>query len=255
MTMERLLLLPYDLLYMVMGHLDVRGVVSLACTCPRARAVWRSWLCASTDTQQLADDRFMDYATLGSSEGCIVLLEHARCRSRADAYTSWALRLAAENGHARLCGILVFWYEHPADVNASVQAGPTSLYLACQNGHAAVVTLLLAAPGINVNASVPCGTTPLYVACQEGYVAVITRLLAAPGINVNASRLGGETPLYLACQNGHAAVVALLLAAPGIKVNASTSYGRTPLYIACQNGRAAVVALLMAAPGIIPLPS
>ena len=83
--------------------------------------------------------------------------------------------------------------------------GVTVLYMACQDGHVAVVKLLLAHDGIDVNKARPDdGTTPLFMACQEGLGEIVTLLLAHGGVAANKIETAGLTPLYVACQEVHA---------------------------------------------------
>ena len=64
-----------------------------------------------------------------------------------------------------------------------------------------MVERLLAHDAIDVNqATTDDGTTPLYIACQNGHEAVVERLLAQDAIDVNqATTNDGMTPLYMAC--------------------------------------------------------
>jgi ankyrin repeat protein len=78
------------------------------------------------------------------------------------------------------------------------------------------------------------GCTPLYIAAQNGHAAVVSVLIAA-GADVNKARASGGTPLYIAAQRGHAGVVDLLIAA-GANVNATRKNG-TALNIALANGQ------------------
>lgn len=131
--------------------------------------------------------------------------------------------------------------------------GATPLYIACQEGHAEIITLLLAHHRIDVNqARTDVGATPLFIACQRGHVEIITLLLAHDEIDANQARTDtGETPLYTACHEGHAEIITLLLAHHRIDVNqARTDAGMTPLYAACQQGHAEIVKLLLVHDGI-----
>ena len=66
-------------------------------------------------------------------------------------------------------------------------------------------------------------TTPLYVACWNGHEAMVERLLAYDAIDVNQAMTNdGRTPLFIACQMGHEAVVERLLAHDAIDVNQAT---------------------------------
>ncbi len=71
-----------------------------------------------------------------------------------------------------------------ADVNqANSNNGATPLFMACQNGHVAIVDALLV-NGADVNQASHDGTTPLYIACQNGHVAIVDALLVK-GADVN----------------------------------------------------------------------
>ena len=80
---------------------------------------------------------------------------------------------------------------------------------------------LLLAPGVEADlnqATTDDGRTPLYVAAENGHDAVV-KLLLAPGVGLKleanpnqAETKYGCTPLYMAAENGHEAVVKLLLA-------------------------------------------
>ena len=119
--------------------------------------------------------------------------------------------------------------------------------MACQAGHVAVVTLLLAHNSIDANKAMNDGTTPLFMVCQEGKTAVVTLLLDHDGIDANMAATCGVTPLFMASQHGHDAVVKLLLAHDGIDMNMATiDDGTTPLFIACRREHIAVVLLLLA---------
>jgi hypothetical protein len=158
------------------------------------------------------------------------------------------LHQAARVGRAGRVAVLV---AAAADVNARDGLGRTALYWSSERGHDAVVTTLLACPGIDVNLANVDGWTPLTLASYHGSTAVVAALLACPGVDASAATVGGYTPLYYASLCGHTAVVAALLAHPGILVNAVTTNGWTPLKIAKpRRGRADIVALLVAAGGV-----
>jgi ankyrin repeat protein len=63
-------------------------------------------------------------------------------------------------------------------VNEADSEGSTPLFFAAQNGHVAVVEVLLAR-GVNVNQADSEGTTPLFIAAQNGLLAVVEVLLVA----------------------------------------------------------------------------
>ena len=69
------------------------------------------------------------------------------------------------------------------------------------------------------------GDTPLYVACEKGHAEVVTTLLDA-NADKNQADNDGDTPLYVACQKGHTEVVTTLLDANADKNQANNDGGR-----------------------------
>ncbi|KAH6712997.1 hypothetical protein BKA61DRAFT_633142 [Leptodontidium sp. MPI-SDFR-AT-0119] len=108
--------------------------------------------------------------------------------------------------------VLAFYLQNSIDVNSKDKDGWTPLIWAAQNGHEAVVKLLLATEGVDINSKDKDGRTPLIWAARNGHEAVVKLLLATEGVDVNSKDKDGWTPLRLAAQNGHKAVVKLLLA-------------------------------------------
>ncbi|KAL7904030.1 ankyrin repeat-containing domain protein [Trichoderma velutinum] len=129
------------------------------------------------------------------------------------------------------------------------------LWYAAQNGHEAIVKLLLAC-GANVNAG-DDRQTALQAASENGHQEIVEKLLAA-GADVNATAAGdyeqtalqtaAGTALQAASGNGHQEIVEKLLTA-GANVNAAGA-GRnkqTALQAAAGNGHQEIVEKLLAA--------
>ena len=131
------------------------------------------------------------------------------------------------------------------------------LYVASQEGHAGVVTLLLA-HGVDPNGAIHdieadhevlC-SFPLYIACTRNHIEAVKVFLADERIDVNKARTDNDvssaTALGKACFHGMVEIAKLLLAHDDIDVNVQTAGTQTPLYSAACQGHVAIIELLLA---------
>ncbi len=65
-----------------------------------------------------------------------------------------------------------------------------------------------------MNKSADDGTTPLFVASQEGHTELVS-LLIESGASVNLSRDDNASPLFIACHEGHLDVIHILMQVRG----------------------------------------
>jgi ankyrin repeat protein len=121
----------------------------------------------------------------------------------------------------------------------------TGLHLAAYFGLKSTTADLLKS-GMAVDSKDSSGQTPLSWAAENGHEAVVKLLLAKDGVDLNSKHRSGQTPLSWAAENGREAVVKLLLAKDGVDPDSKDSSSRTPLSWATQNGHEAVVKLLLA---------
>jgi ankyrin repeat protein len=134
---------------------------------------------------------------------------------------------------------------HGANARAREQAGTHALDWAAQNGHEAVVEMLLARdpqllemPGFGER-------TALMAAAWSGHTPLVRRLLVR-GADTRRQRPSGAHVLDGAAEDGHTEVVELLLAHdPGL-VDLPGYEGRTALMAAAVNDRPELVRLLLA---------
>ncbi len=131
------------------------------------------------------------------------------------------------------------------DVNAVQADGTAALHWAARWDDLETAQLLLR-NGATAGASNHDGATPMFLAAQNGSAAMIELLLKA-GADVNAPVLAhGETALMMASRSGSMDAVKTLLD-HGARINAKdTLRGTTALMWAAEQGHVAVVALLTA---------
>ncbi|WAO96056.1 NACHT domain-containing protein [Fusarium falciforme] len=156
-----------------------------------------------------------------------------------DSHGRTPLWWAAENGHEAVVRLLL---KRCAYTDAADKWGRTPLLLAAANGHEAIVRLLVDR-GAHTDAADKWGRTPLLLAAGNGHEAIV-RLLLDLGAHTEAVDEWGRTLLSYAAERGHEAIVRLLLDR-GAHTDAADEGGRTPLSIAAANGHGAVVRLLL----------
>jgi len=130
------------------------------------------------------------------------------------------------------------------DVDASQGDGTTALHWAAFRDDLEMAKMLVAA-GANVQVTTRDGEiTPLFMACTNGSAPMIELLIRA-GANVNSVKSNGTTPLMTAAASGSADAVKVLLE-HGANVNAKeTVHGQTALMFAAALNRDAVIRVLM----------
>src|SRR5487761_2082059 len=132
-----------------------------------------------------------------------------------------------------------------ADIDGAQGDGTTALHWAAFNDDLEMANLLIAA-GANVKVATRAGAiTPLFMACQNGDAAMIAALLKA-GAQANSVKENGTTALMMAAASGSAPAVQVLLD-HGASVNAKESvHGQTALMFAAALNRDGAVKALLA---------
>ncbi|KAJ6028826.1 hypothetical protein N7540_004402 [Penicillium herquei] len=178
-------------------------------------------------------------ASKGHLEICQLLSKAKQIKLNAPSrWQATPLSQAAENGHDAVVKLLL---EKRADIEAKGKKGQTPLSCAVISGHEAVVKLLLE-NGADIEAKYQ-DWTPLLWAAFKGPKAMV-KLLLGKGADIEAKDKGGQTPLLSAAFKGHKAMVKLLLE-NGADIETKNKEGRTPLLWAAFKGHKAVVKLLL----------
>jgi ankyrin repeat protein len=137
-------------------------------------------------------------------------------------------------------------YEYRASpINTQTEDGETPLFVACQQGHAAVVKKLLEYKDfVDVNLYDNNKRTPLFVACEQGHIEVIHALLGFKNTDVNLPDNEGRTPFYVAFEQGHMEVVNTLLTFEA-DFTIVSSNGKTAFVAALENNPTDVGKILL----------
>ncbi|XP_069508766.1 ankyrin repeat and KH domain-containing protein 1 isoform X2 [Ambystoma mexicanum] len=154
------------------------------------------------------------------------------------------LMLAAMNGHVPAVKLLL---DMGSDINAQIETNRnTALTLACFQGRAEVVSLLLDRKA-NVEHRAKTGLTPLMEAASGGY-AEVGRVLLDKGADVNAPPVPSsrDTALTIAADKGHYKFCELLINR-GAHIDVRNKKGNTPLWLAANGGHFDVVQLVVQA--------
>jgi ankyrin repeat protein len=160
-----------------------------------------------------------------------------------DARKRTPLFYAANNGHDAVVRLLIDTGK--ADVNLMDCFDRTPLSHAAENGHDTVARLLIDTGKVNVDLKDYLSKTPLSYAAKNGHDTVVRLLIGTGKVEVDFKDDLDQTPLSHAAENGHDAVVGLLIDTGKVNVDLMDFSERTPLSHAAEHGHDAVVRLLI----------
>ncbi|CAG9832368.1 unnamed protein product [Diabrotica balteata] len=166
-----------------------------------------------------------------------LLLKNEKLIKQIDLDTS--LPIAAENGHTAVVELLL---KNGANIDSMNSRGLTSLFLAVDYCHTEVVNILIRM-GADTSVANEFQDTLLHRAVRNNSKE-ITLLLIDNGANKEIKNKDGATPLLIAVQSNYIDIVNILLEA-GSNVNARDNFGNTSLHVACEKGILSTVKLLL----------
>ncbi|KAK2612503.1 hypothetical protein QQS21_001441 [Conoideocrella luteorostrata] len=156
---------------------------------------------------------------------------------------------AAENGHYAVVELLLA--TEKVDINFKDSLGQTPLSRAAENGHFAVIKLLLTTNRADINSRDRFGFTPLSWAAENGHYEAVKLMTTTNKLEfTSADDFSNYKPLLCAVENKHERIIELLLDTYDVHVNAKDITGQTILSWAAEHGYSAVVKLLLATPNV-----
>lgn len=163
----------------------------------------------------------------------------------ADSFGSTPLSLAAQTGD--LTAVRLLLETGKVDVNYGDKLEfRTPLSWASFHGRLDVMVELMAKREINLECRDVHGWTPLTLACRNGHAGAVELLLATAQVDINSrDRFWGRTPLIWAILFQKEAAARVLLRVSGVAVNATDIHGHTALSLAIQQGAGGMVKLLL----------
>ncbi|KAJ4979225.1 hypothetical protein NE237_010005 [Protea cynaroides] len=201
--------------------------------------------------QILAD---IDAQMVGTLSGADFDAEVAEIRSavvnEVNELDETALFTAAEKGYLDVVKELLK-YSTKECISRKNRSFFDPLHIAANQGHQAVVKLLLEHdPGLSKTLG-PSNSTPLISAAHRGHTAVVNELLLKDSSLLEISRSNGKNALHLASRQGHVEIVKSLLDKDPQLARRTDKKGQTALHMAVKGVNCDVVKLLLTADAAI----
>ncbi|XP_010101516.2 ankyrin repeat-containing protein ITN1 [Morus notabilis] len=202
--------------------------------------------------KQILDD--IDSQMVGSLSGAELDAEVAEIRAavvnEVNELGETALFTAADRGHLDVVKELLK-YSNKEPVSKKNRSGFDPLHIAANQGHHAIVQVLLDHdPGLSKTIG-PSNSTPLISAATRGHTAVVNELLSKDCTLVEISRSNGKNALHLAARQGHVEIVKALLDKDPQLARRTDKKGQTALHMAVKGQSSEVVKLLLDADAAI----
>ena len=173
------------------------------------------------------------------NEAILALFRNEHYIDDKDNYGQTPLSWAAENGHEAVVSLLL---DMGAEIESKDKDGRTLLLWAARKGHRSEVRLLLEM-GAKIEYKDKNSQAPLLWAARNGHEGAV-RLLLEKRAEFDSKDNDGRTPFSWAVENGHETVAGILLET-GAEFDSKDNDGRTPLSWAARKGYEGLVRLLL----------
>ncbi|XWS66985.1 hypothetical protein CRYUN_Cryun05aG0247600 [Craigia yunnanensis] len=161
-----------------------------------------------------------------------------------------ALFTAAEKGHLDVVKELL-QYTTKEGIALKNKSGFDPLHIAANQGHQAIVQVLLDHnPGLSKTVG-QANATPLVSAATKGHITVVNELLCKDPSLLEISKANGKNPLHFAARQGHVNIVIALLDKDPQLARRTDKKGQTALHMAVKGVSCEVVRLILKADSAI----
>ena len=169
--------------------------------------------------------------------------EHQADLTLLDENNDTPLHKAVLCGQTEAVNCIIGEFADKCSPNSLGSRGRTILHIACHQGNAELVEILLTQHGLTSQllSTDDDGNIPLHCAALGGNKTILKSLITKYECPVECRNHRGQTPLHCACVKGHDKIVKLLVTTYEADVNARDENDCTPLHIAAQLGHRKVV--------------
>ncbi|PPS02379.1 hypothetical protein GOBAR_AA18268 [Gossypium barbadense] len=158
------------------------------------------------------------------------------------------LHIAANQGHEAIVQLLL---DHNPELSKTVgQANATPLVSAATKGHTAVVNVLLRKDPSLLDIPKANGKIPLHFAARQGHMDIVKAFLDTDPQLARKTDKKGQTALHMAVKGVNSEVVRLLLKADSDIAMLPDKFGNTALHVATRKKRTEIVNELLELPNI-----
>ena len=142
------------------------------------------------------------------------------------------LHIAAQNGHLKLCQILID--RHNLDIHTADKDGWTAIHHSARNGSYELVAYFTDM-GTCIDSKVYGGLNCLHIAAQNGHLNLCRKLVDKHNFDIDLTDYNGWTALHHSARNGSYELFAFIVGM-GIDIECKNNSGENSLHIAARYG-------------------